>query len=1112
VDIAAWLRALGLERYEAEFRDNAIDLEILPQLTEADLEKLNVLLGDRKRILRAAATPRTDPALAPLTAPATSAPAGDGAQRRPLTIVFCDLVGSTALSTRLDPEDLREVLRQYQIAVDEEVARLDGFVARYMGDGVLIYFGYPQAHEDDAERALRAGLAIIDRVKSLKIETAELSVRIGIATGLVVVGGTVGSGQTQEHDVIGETPNLASRLQGLAAANTVLISDATRRLVGELFEYRDFGLVSIKGLTEGVPVWQVLRPSEIEGRFAALRSPTLTPLVGRDEEIDLLLRRWMQAKSGDGHIVLLSGEPGIGKSRMTAALRRRLSDEQYTSLQFFSSPHHSDSTLYPFTIHLERAAGLLHTDTVDTKLEKLEAFLSRSANSTADAPALFADLLGLPVETRYPPLPADPQRKRERLLAALVDGLEGLARAQPVLMVCEDVHWIDPTSLTVLKLIVERVPRISVLLIITFRPEFSPPWAGQARVTSLAMNRLEPRESTLLMGRVAGGKALPDQLVARILERTDGIPLFIEELTKALIESGSLREEDDQYVLDGSLPPIAIPSSLHASLLARLDRLASVKDVAQTAAALGREFPYELLAAVVLKPDDELQHALQLLSSAGLIYQRGTTGSIYFIFKHALVQDAAYSTLLRSQRLKLHSRIADTLVERFPETGATRPEILAHHYTEAGSIELAIDFWRLAGEQALRRSANVEAEGHLRRGIELLHSLPATVDRNQRELKLCLALGPAVRARKGHATPEVLDVYSRARQLLDHNATVRERMSVLYGLWIVQFTRWDVVAASELANECLAISEAHRDSDLPVLANSLTGNTLWATGAFTQAHVHLQRSLDLCIAAQNRDRDLRNHEVAVLSFLGFTLFPLGFPEQAAAATRRALVQARATGHVPLTAMALHNQAFMVAAFGADQQLIGTDPEQAQAFCVEHGVAAYEHWARFWQGVILARDGEAAQAIEIMRSSLDAGQRRGVGLFRSVQLAYLAVSYAKVDRPQLSIELFSEAVDLIETWKERFFAAEVHRLYGEVLLELGELREAESKLESALTIARAQQAKMWELRAAVAMERFWRRQGRSTDAHDLLASTCDQFTEGFGTNDLVAARRVIAELE
>jgi class 3 adenylate cyclase len=635
MDVAAWLQGLGLERYVPAFLENRIDADILPSVTVEDLKDLGItLVGDRRRLLDAIAAlgAAVPPAATPAAAPDAPAPAE--AERRQLTVMFCDLVDSTALSARLDPEDLREVIAAYHRAVAEVVAGFEGFVAKYMGDGVLVYFGYPQAHEDDAERAVRAGLAVIDAVGRLDAKSVKLQARVGIATGLAVVGDLIGEGSAQEQSVVGETPNLAARLQALAAPDTVVISAGTHRLVGNLFDYHDLGAIEVKGIAAPVPAWQVLRPSIVASRFEALRGSVLTRLIGRDEEIDLLLRRWARAKAGDGQVVLISGEAGLGKSRLTAALEERLQAEPHLRLRYFCSPYHQNSALFPFVDQLGRAAGLAHDDPPASKLEKLEALLARAAPPDEDV-AFLADLLSLPRSERYSPPNLSPQRKKERTLEALICQLESLARWQPVVMVFEDAHWIDPTSRELLDLTVEWIRSLPVLLLVTFRPEFEPPWSGQAHVTMLVLKRLDQRGRADLVTQIAG-KPLPADVISQIIERTDGVPLFIEELTKSVLESGSLREERGHYVLDGPLPALAIPTSLHASLMARLDRLGPVRHVAQIGAAFGRWFRYTLLRTVSGLSEDELQAALNRLVASELVFQTGTPPDAVYTFKHAL--------------------------------------------------------------------------------------------------------------------------------------------------------------------------------------------------------------------------------------------------------------------------------------------------------------------------------------------------------------------------------------------------------------------------------------------------------------------------------------------
>jgi class 3 adenylate cyclase len=668
MDVAVWLRSLGLERYEGAFRDNEIDERVLPSLTLEDLKDLGVgIVGHRRKILDAITALRDatakDPSGHAMSSPPSATPE-DRAERRQVTVMFSDLVGSTALSARMDPEDFREVISAYQSAVAGAVGRFGGFVAKYMGDGVLIYFGYPHAHEDDAERAVRAGLQLVTAIGDLKTHAA-LQTRIGIAAGLVVVGDLIGSGSSQEQPIVGDTPNLAARLRGIAEPNSVVIAESTRNLVGGLFDLEFLGPQELKGISGSTPAWAALRPASVEGRFEAMHASGLTDLVGREEELDLLLRRWSKAKSGEGQVVLFSGEAGIGKSRLTAALLERLASEPHTRLRYFCSPQHTDSALYPIIGQMERAAGLAHDDKPQARLDKLDAVLAQTSTSTEDA-ALFAEMLSLPNDGRYPALKLAPEQRRQRTLEALTLQLAELARQQPVLMIFEDAHWTDPTSLEAIGRTVDRIKTLPVLLIITFRPEFNAPWVGQSHVTSLALNRLGEREAAAIIARLVGNKALPADVLAEIVERTDGIPLFVEEMTKAVLEADS---EGAARRAAASIPSpgLAVPASLHASLMARLDRLGAARDVAQIGAAIGREFSHALLATVAGKPEAELASLLDRLVAAGLLFRQGVPPHATYLFKHALVQDAAYGTLLREPRRALHARIAGTIEDQFTE-------------------------------------------------------------------------------------------------------------------------------------------------------------------------------------------------------------------------------------------------------------------------------------------------------------------------------------------------------------------------------------------------------------------------------------------------------------
>jgi class 3 adenylate cyclase len=908
MDVAAWLRGLGLDEYEPAFRDNRIDMRVLPKLTADDLKDLGVTtIGDRRILLDALAMLREPTSATGSAEPAPATPMPEGrdatasaeAERRQITVMFCDLVGSTALSARLDPEDLSAVIGAYHRCAAAVIERAGGFVAKYMGDGVLAYFGYPRADEHDVERAVRAGLALVAGVP--RLDTAaetRLQVRIGIATGIVVVGDLIGAGAAQELTVVGETPNLAARLQVLAEPGTVVIAASTWRLTAGLFDYEDLGAVEIKGLAAPVAAARVLRESGAESRFEALRA-SATPLVGRDEELDLLRRRWQQAKAGEGSVVLVSGESGIGKSRLAQTLLERPSGEPHTRLRSFCSPHHQDDALYPTITQLERTAGFRREDTVEQRLNKLEAALALATNDLGEAVPLLAALLSIPSSERYPPLDLAPQKRRERTLQALAAQVAGLAARRPVLMVFEDAHWSDPTSLDLLDLIIDRVPITRVLLIITFRPEFTPPWTGHPHVSLLTLNRLSPQQRAEMITGITRGKALPQEIGDQIVDRTDGVPLFVEELTKPVVESGMLTDVGDHYTAAGPLTPMAIPATLQASLLARLDRLAPVREVAQIGAALGRQFSHELIAAVASKPQPELDKALAQLVEAELIYRRGTPPDAEYTFKHALVQDAAYGTLLRSRREQLHARIATALEDRFPEIVAAQPALLAHHCSEAGLTEKAVDYWLAAGRQAWGRSAPAEAVARLRRGLALIPSLTDTEWRGAHEFDLQIALGQVLNASGGWGVPEVGEAYARARQLAVTLSRPRALLFALYGQWAFHALGADLERAGQLAEEMRHLGETSDDVPTQVLGYCSSAYTCMHAGELIGARTYVENGLALYDPAHRPAYvGISTNDLLVLlrDQSSLTLACLGYLDRAWSRADAAVAEARRLGH------------------------------------------------------------------------------------------------------------------------------------------------------------------------------------------------------------------------
>jgi class 3 adenylate cyclase/predicted ATPase len=1114
MDVVAWLRGLGLERYAPAFRDNDVDGEVLPELTSDDLISIGVTsVGHRRKLLAAIASLGAAPPAATVMAVPRDAPAPADAERRQLTVMFCDLVGSTALSARLDPEDLREVIAAYHRAVTEIVTRLDGFVSRYMGDGVLVYFGYPQAHEDDAERAVRAGLRAIDAVARLDVKSVKLQTRVGIATGLVVVGDLIGAGSAQEQSVVGETPNLAARLQSLAEPDSVVIAAGTRRLVGDLFEYRDLGAVEVKGIAAPVPVWQVLRPSIVESRFEALRGSALTRLVGRDEEIGLLLRRWARAKAGDGQIVLISGEPGLGKSRITAALAERLHAEAHLRLRYFCSPYHQDSALYPFIDQLGRASEFARDDRPAAMLEKLETLLARAEPTDEDA-AFLADLMSLPASERHPLPNLSPQRKKERTLEALIRQLEGLARQQPVLMVFEDAHWIDPTSRELLDLTIERVSALPVLLIVTFRPEFQPPWIGQPQVSMVALNRLDRRDRTILVEQIAGGKALPDEVVDQIADRTDGVPLFVEELTRSVLESGLLREKSDRYVLDRVLPPFAIPTSLHDSLMARLDRLASVRLVAQIGAAIGREFPYALLRTVSRLPEDELQASLARLVASELVFQRGTPPDAVYAFKHALVQDAAHGSLLRTSRQQLHAQIAEALETGSPEMMDNQPELFAQHYAEAGLVEKSVACWGKAGRRSAARSAMAEAAAQFHKGLDQLALLPDTRERQRQELEFWSALGAVLLAVKGPAAPETGRAHGRARELWEQLGSPSEFVRVAYGQSVYHVFRGEFDLARQLDEDLLRLSRRRNDSGGLVLGHYSSGRNLLFLGRFASSRSHLEEVLALYDPISHRSLVHQggiHPQVGSHAHSGIDLFCLGYPDQAVARTDVAIAEAQRLAHPPSLALSLDHGARLLTLVRGKTAL-GERADQLVAVAIEHGFSQWRALGAIYRGWVKVVDGDVTEGMSLLRSGSTASRAAGMELWVPYHIALLARAYEIAGQVEEALTLLDDALQIAERTGERWFAAELNRQKGHLLLRRGHSEAAEELYRKALSVAAEQEAKLWELRAAVSLTRLRRDQGRRTEARDLLAPVYGWFTEGFDTPDLREAKALLEALE
>ena len=1111
MDVGGWLRNAGLGQYEPAFIENAIDFDVLPELTESDLEKLGMPLGDRKRFTKAvkalaedspSALKKSDRGEAPRYSP--MAPA----ERRHLTVMICDLVGSTALSARLDPEVMGAVIDAFQAACARITLAFDGFLADFRGDGILAYFGYPRAHEDDAERTVRAALDIAAAVARLKTPAEEpLAVRIGIATGLVVVGDLGGEGKLREHTVVGDTPSLAARLQALAEPGQVVVAASTRRLLGDLFHLRDLGLHRVKGITEPVAAWAVDGVSVSESRFEAIHAAGLTDLIGRKDELDFLLKRQRLAWKGEGQIVLITGEPGIGKSRLVAALEERIANEPHTLVRYQCSSHHINSALYPFIAQLERAARFKADDTPEQRLAKLERLLAIAGPRVQEKAPFFAALLSIPFGDRYPMLAPNPTQQRRRTFAALLDLFESLARQKPILLLFEDAHWADATSLELLDLTVERMRRLPVLALFTLRTEFEPPWVGLPNVGTLTLGRLDRSHVESIVMHVAGGRTLPAEVMNQIVAKTDGNPLFVEELTKTVLEGDILIQDADGYRLDGPLPPLAIPTTLQDSLMARLDRLAPVKEIGQIGAAIGREFSYPLMREVVGRDEPSLKSALARLEQAELVFGRGEPPEVVYSFKHALLRDAAYESLLKSRRQQLHGQIARTMEEKFPDIVVSQPEIVAHHFTEAGLFEPAIGYWLRAGNLALSRSANA-AVSHLKQGLKLISNINDPMLRNKSELLLQTSLGNSLRATEGWSADSVKRAYTRALELCKESGLDEHTFPAAFGLWTWNFLRAPNESQGS-AEYLLNASENVDDSVYKVLAHEALGFTLFAQGKFAAAHVALERSISLCEdskAAAYLELSAQDPRVHVRSYDSMALWMLGFPDKALRLCAEARRYADLSQYPFSEAMA-RTISLRVHQFRGEAAIVADQANATIALCAEHEFVHYVAMALILRGWARAQQGEFEKGIAEIREGLEKERAIGASLFESYSMGLLADACIKNNHFEQALEFLEEVrLRLDEENSERFYAAEIYRLLGETYLRSSQnLDKAEHYFSKGLKVAREQGSKSLELRLCLSICDLYGQKPKAHKARTQLAEVYRSFSEGFDTADLVSAK-------
>ncbi len=1040
------------------------------------------------------------------------------AERRQLTVMFCDLVGSTALSERLDPEDMRELMQEYQEACAKVVKRYEGYIAKYLGDGILVYFGYPKAHEDDAHRAVRAGLEIIGAILEWPLPNiglqGSLQVRIGVHTGLVVAGEMGIKEKRETMAIVGETPNIAARLQDLAEPNAVIMSSSTHKLVEGYFECTELGPQTLKGLSSPITVYRAIKESDVQSRLEIAVSKGLTPLIGREQEVELLLERWDRTKENLGQIVLLSGEAGIGKSRLVQVMKDRVRGEQHARIESRCSPYHQNSALYPIIDHLERLLGITRQDSHQQKLDKLEKVLETYDFPAQDTVPLIASLLSIPLPDRYPSLNLTPERQKQKTTEALIAWLLKETEKQPVLYIVEDLHWVDPSTLEYLSLLIEQVATSRIFAVFTFRPDFNPPWPMRSHLSQIMLGRLAHRQVKLMVERVAGNMPFPAEVVKNIVAKTDGVPLYVEELTKMVLESGLLEEKNGKYELTGPLPPLAIPATLHDSLMARLDRI-TTGEICGLAATLGRSFTYELIDAASSHDEALLRRELDRLVEAELIYQRGLPPNSTYMFKHALIQEAAYQSLLKSKRRRYHEKVAHVLEERFQDIGENQPELLAHHYTEAGSLAKALPYWQTAGQRAIERSANAEAIGHLKKGLEVLNALPETLERNQQELTLQIALAVPLTATKGYGAPEVEKAYTRARMLCQMVGETPQILPVLRGMLTFYLMRSELQTSLELGEQLMRMGKAEQDSVFLLEAHLGIGVGLLSIGDPGPAQKHLERGIALYNPQEHRSHAFhtaRDPRIACLSWSALAQWHLGFPDQSTVSIEDALDLAQELSHPHSVAYALFF-ATLLHHFRRDEQLVQKYADALITLSRDQSFPHYLAGGSYLRSWALAQQGQGEVEITRFRQSLENWKATGAELWLPYFLALLIEMYRDIGQVEAGLSVFAEAMAVVNKNGERVGEAELYRLKGELLLRLGtkNLAEAEDCFVKAIDIAHSQGARSLELRAVTSFSRSLQKQGKKDEAGQMLAEIYGSFTEGFDTRDLREAKELLEEL-
>ena len=1041
-------------------------------------------------------------------------------ERRQLTVMFCDIVDSTSLSEKYDPEDLREVIRKYHETCNQIINRFEGHIAQYLGDGLLVYFGFPQSHEDDAQRAARTGLAIVEAINRLNYSLQEqwgieLSVRVGIHTGLVVTG-EMGGGVTREYLAIGDVPNIAARLQEQSIPNTVTVSAATHKLIKGYFACHKPKNLVLKGFSQPMGVCQIDHVSTARLRLDPI-TERLTPIVGREQEINLLFERWQRINEYMGQVVLLCGDAGIGKSRLVKVLEEHVArDPRAWLTPCQCSPYHQNSALYPVTDLLERFVVRFEPDDSPVKkLSRLEVFFTQYGFVLSEVIPVFCDLLSIPFDQKYSRSNLSPEHQKQLIFETMLGVLMEIASRQPLLLVMEDLHWADPTTLEFLNILVDQIATSQIFALFTYRPNYDPSFRSHAYITNLVLHRLTREKSVELVQHVSEGKILPAEVLEQILTKTDGVPLFIEELTKMVLESGLLKEEANEYVLTGHFLPLKIPQTLQDSLMARLDRLARAKELVQLCSSFGREFTAEMLLAVPSHDKEMVRQGLSQLVESELLYQRGVFPRATYIFKHALIQETAYQSMLKSTRKRYHHQIADMLINRFPELAASQPEIIAHHYSEAALGNAAISYWQYAGQRAVDRFANAEAIAHFARALEILADVPETFESNKKQLELRLAIGPSLIAVRGYAALEVEQNYSHARTLSQQLGEEEHLFQILWGLWGYYVVRANHYEAQEVGKELLKNAHDRKDSVYLMGSHLSLGGALFCLAEFTSASEHLEKGAELYEPNKHRAyTSLFAADLGVFcpAWAAHPLWHIGFPDKALSRSREAVKLAEKLVHPYSIALAL-DYAAIVHQFCRQTEEALKRAETAITICKEHNFAYYLGWALIIKGWALADHGDSEEGTAVIQQGLKILRNTGAKRSLPYYLSLLTEVYVNNGQIEEGLDTVSEAFTEVNNLEERWWEAELFRLKGSLLLQQKkpDVKQAESSFLQALNIARRQHSISLELRSAISLYRFERQYGGQNDASRLLADVYSRFNEGFGTSDLKEAEGLLSEI-